>query len=176
MNENKTLSTKLAMTAGTISTPSIRDFTIEMMKVAPPSYRTARASRHRHPPDEREPGGNVLHTTRVVRLVLMMADACRMNRTTRDVLMSAAILHDICRYGLEDESEFSVKGHPGLVRELAKKNSISCRCSERIFSIVEKHMGRWGPYPYTANMVEDDILHIADMISARAEEVWEQLK
>jgi len=106
MGTKDSTSTKLAMVAGTIATPSIRDFTIEMMKVAPPSFRTAKASKHHHPPDEREVGGNALHTLRVVKLVKLMADSCNFDRTTTDISISAAIIHDMCRYGLNDEDEF----------------------------------------------------------------------
>lgn len=167
--------TKLAMVAGAIATPSIRDFTIEMMKVAPPSFRAARASRAHHPPDEREASGNALHTLRVVKLVRLLADACNFDRVTTDISISAAIIHDMCRYGLNDEDEASSKGHPLIPRKLAERHSITCDHADVIFDVAEYHMGRWGPYPYVPQVTPDSVLHLADTISAHANEVWEQL-
>lgn len=175
MTDSEALATRLAMIAGTISTPCIRDFTIHMMSVAPASFRTAKASRNNHPPDEREPGGNILHTIRVTKLVKLMADSCSLDRITTDTIIAAAIIHDICRYGLDDEHEATLKEHALLPRELAKRHSITCEYDEDIFRIAEGHMGKWGPHPYTPQVFPGAIIHLADMVSAHANEVWEQL-
>lgn len=175
MSTGVDISTKLAMVAGTIATPGIRDFTIEMMKAAPPSFRTARASKVHHPPDEREAGGNALHTLRVVKLVKLMADACDFDRITTDISISAAIIHDLCRYGLNDEDEDTSKEHPLVPRRLAEKHSITCDHADAIFEVAEHHMGKWGPRPYVPRVTPDSVLHFADAISAHANEVWEPL-
>ena len=145
------------------------------MKVAPPSFRTARASKVHHPPDEREAGGNSLHTLRVVKLVRLLADSCDFDKTTTDISISAAIIHDICRYGLNDECEVTPKDHALAPRKLAEKHSITCDHADRIFDLAEHHMGRWGPYPYAPQASPSDVLHFADTVSAHANEVWEQL-
>lgn len=175
MTSSGTVSTKLAMLAGTISTPSIRDFTIEMLKVASPSFGTARASRNNHPADEREPEGNALHTLRVAKLVRLIADVCDHSTILVDIVTSAALIHDEGRYGLDDEDEVTTKEHPLIPRKLAERHSITCEHANIIFDIVEAHMGRWGPTPHTPKISLDVVLHLADAISAHANEVWEPL-
>lgn len=167
--------TGLLVLVGTIHTPCIRDFTIAMLKAAPPSFRTARASKNHHPLDEREPGGNSLHTLRVVKLVKLLADVCDYDRLTTDLVTSAASIHDLCRYGLNDENEATLKEHALLPRMLAGRHFITCEYANDIFNIAENHMGRWGPNQYFPQACPSDIIHIADALSARAHEIWEQL-
>ncbi len=170
--------TLLAMQAGAIHTPCIRDFTLAMMKIAPPSFRTAQASKVHHPLDEREPGGNALHTLRVVKIVRLLADACDYDRLATDKLISAAIIHDLCRYGLDDENEVTLKDHALYPRKLAERYSMrpnDWEFSEDIFDIAENHMGRWGPNQYFPQVDSSDIIHIADVLSAHANEVWDKL-
>ena len=175
MSTGETAPTKLAMLAGTISTPGIRDFTIEMLKVAPASFRTARASRNNHPLDERESGGNALHTLRVAKLVRLMVDACNLNSLLADIVTSAAAIHDLGRYGLNDTDEYTSKEHALVPRKIAEKHSITCDYAEVIFKVAEDHMGRWGPNQRIPKVSLSDILHFSDAISAHADEVWEQL-
>lgn len=175
MSTEKDASTKLAMIVGTISTPNIRDFTIEMMKVAPPSFRTAKASENHHPLDERGPAGNSLHSLRVTMLVRLIADTCDLSPLLVDILTSAGILHDSGRYGLDDKDEYTSKEHALVPRKIAEKHSITCEHADVIFQVMEQHMGRWGPQPYTPKLSLGVILHLADAISAHADEVWEQL-
>lgn len=169
--------TQLVAIAGAISTPSIREFTLEMMKAAPVSFKEARASRMHHPLDERGPAGNAIHTLRVVKLNRLMADACNYNALATDIQISAATIHDMVRYDLDDRrlDQGTSLEHPLHPRKLAEKYSIACPFAEAIFSIAEKHMGKWGPTSHPPSITPGSILHIADMISAHANEVWELL-
>ena len=157
----------------TISSPVIRDFTLEMLRVAPASFRTARASLNHHPVDERGPAGNCLHTLRVVKLVKLLADACDYNAALTSIITSAAAIHDLGRYGPDDKNEFTSQDHPFRPREIAKENSIDCVLASAIFSMAESHSGKWGKVPYMPTSTPADLLHFADMISAHAHEVWE---
>jgi len=161
--------------ANTISTPGIRDFTIKMLEAAPPSFKTAPASKNNHPPDERGPSGNLIHSVRVAKLVKLMADSFNYDRLTTDILTSAAEVHDLCRYGLDDKASDTTLEHPLHPRIIAELNSITCPYADLIFDIAEKHMGKWGPLQHVPDVAPEDTLHIADMISAHANEVWEQL-
>lgn len=154
---------------------SIQAFTKSMLDVAPKSFWGARASRVHHPPDERGPGGNCIHTLRVIKLVRLMADSCNLSILSTDILISAAVIHDLCRYGLDDEHEATLKEHALIPRQLAARHSIPCGHAEEIFAITENHMGRWGPNPYIPQATPSDLMHFADVISAHADEVWEQL-
>ncbi len=157
----------------TISSPIIRDFTLEMLRVAPASFRTARASLNHHPVDERGPAGNCLHTLRVVKLIRLFADSCDYNRTLADISISSASIHDLGRYGIDDTEEYTSQDHPYCPREIAEKHSIECVFSNTIFDIVEAHSGKWGKVPSVPSVLPREILHFADMISAHAHEVWE---
>lgn len=177
MSDEKDAFTQLVAIAGAISTPSIREFTLEMLKAAPASFREARASRMHHPVDERGPTGNAIHTLRVVKLNRLMADACNYNTLATDIQISAATTHDMVRYDLDDKyrDQGTTLEHPLYPRKLAEKHSITCPFADAIFGVAERHMGKWGPTPYPPNITPGGILHIADMISAHANEVWEQL-
>lgn len=166
----------LVAIANAISTPDIRDFTIKMLEVAPPSFKTAPASKNNHPPDERGPSGNSIHSVRVAKLVRLMAEAFNYGRLTTDILTSAAEIHDLCRYDLDDKASGTTLEHPLHPRIIAELNSINCPYADLIFDIAEKHMGKWGPSPHVPAVAPEDALHIADMISAHANEVWEQLE
>ena len=153
----------------------IKEFTLNMLRVAPKSYWESRSSRSHHPPDERLPGGNLIHIVRMTRLALMMAECCNLEGIDKDIIISASVLHDLCRNGLEGSSEYTLPEHPRLVKELARMNSISCYFSGAIFSIIESHMGKWGEIPYIPHMNSHIIIHLADAISDRAEQAWEEL-
>jgi len=150
----------------------IRDFTEHMLDVAPASFWTAKASLNHHPEDERGNEGNLIHTIRVAKLVCIMAEGCNLTSIELDVLLSAAILHDPCRYGKDGTEEYTNPEHPQLVRELAVHYSIGCEYSVDIFTLIERHMGKWGKVPYNPEVTPSALLHLADMVSANAEQVW----
>lgn len=173
--ENKGRIAELYTVVRQIHDESIQTFTKSMLDVAPKSFWSARASRVHHPPDERGPGGNCTHTLRVIRLVRLMADSCDLSILPTDILISAAVIHDLCRYGLDDEHEVTFKEHALVPRQLAARYSITCEHAEEIFAITGDHMGRWGPNPYIPQVAPSDLMHFADAISAHADEIWEQL-
>jgi len=159
-----------------IEDEEIKNFTKVLLSKAPPQFWYGRASREHHPPDERGQYGNLIHTIRTVKLVSMMLESCDARPIICDIVTSATVLHDLCRNGLEWENEHSVPEHPHLVRELAESHSISCGHSETIFGLIETHMGRWGDPPHIPSVSYSGIIHLADMISARAEQVWDKLR
>ncbi len=147
--------------------PSICVFVRKMLESAPAAFYERPASTHHHALDEREEGGNLLHTVRVIDLVLIMADVCRINKASKDILVASAILHDMFRHGIDGEQEYSCASHPALVRNVAEANNLMCRHYDAIMEAVEHHMGRWGSLPFTPHLTIKDILHLADSIDAR---------
>ncbi len=161
---------------GLIDSEEIRNFTKRLLEVAPEGFWSNKASKNHHPLDERLPGGNPLHEMRVTKIARVIADSCDLNSLYEDILISAALLHDVCRYGLNNNlKDYTVKYHPFLVRRLARINGIKCEYSERIFLIIEKHTGKWGDPPYTPEVSLEAMLHLADNISANAHYIWDQL-
>lgn len=156
-----------------IFNPSIRNFVLDMLSYAPAGFYERPASTRHHLPDERGESGNLLHTIRVVNMVLVLVDVSTIKGVEKDVLMASAILHDLCRYGLEDEFEHSCRNHPSLVRRVAEDHSLTCDCYDLIMRIIENHMGRWGDPQFIPHISMDGMLHIADCICARGLEVMQ---
>lgn len=155
-----------------IADPYIKDFTEHMLEVVPDTFWTAKASLNHHPEDERGDEGNLIHTIRVAKIVRIMAEGCNLTSIELDVLLSGAILHDPCRYDKDGTADYTIPEHPLLVRELAEDYSIECEYSVDIFTLIERHMGKWGKVPYNPEVTPSALLHLADMISANAELVW----
>ncbi len=147
--------------------PSIFGFVRKMLDLAPAAFYRRPASTRHHAFDEREEGGNLLHTIRVVDMVLIMADVCRIDNVSKDILVASAVLHDMFRHGIDGEQEHACDNHPALVRRVAEANNLTCRYYDNIMVVVEHHMGRWGSPPFTPRLSIEGILHIADSIDAR---------
>lgn len=167
------LTDKLYSIVSTIRDTDIRAFTLRMLHAAPKSFWTGSASRHHHMEDERGKFGNLLHTIRVAKLARMLCDVGSFSTMQTDIVTSAAVLHDVCRHGVDGTAERSVKEHPKLVRKLAKEHRLSCTGSNAIFRIVEVHMGKWGIDPYVPALSMSSVVHIADVVIARFAEVIE---
>lgn len=144
-----------------------------------------------HPPDERGPGGNIIHTQRVVRICNILIDSFSAIEVERDVLIAAAILHDVTKYvDWAGNGEFKYdRMHPYTVtllvedirKEEEKYSSLSPRsfvrdCDpdivETILQIVRRHLGPWSPvpetYPYS---MADWALHLSDHIASKLHEI-----
>jgi len=155
-----------------IKNPEIRHFTEDMLGVMPSVFWTARASKGHHPEDERGIEGNIVHSERVVKIVRVMAEGTRISPDELDCLTSAALLHDGCRHGLYGTENTTVNNHPSLIRELASNHGINCAYAVEIFALIERHMGKWGTPEYWPEITPSAMLHMADMISAHAEQIW----
>lgn len=153
----------------------IRDFTREMLEVLPDAYWLRPASTRYHLLDERGLYGNLKHTIRVVHTVDVVCSIVgdSFPQLTRDMLKSAAILHDGGRHGLLGDSDTSLPNHPKLPRELAEQKGISCEHSNRIFNLIELHMGRWGESPLTPLIDPWAVLHLADVFCASSQVIFE---
>ena len=149
-----------------ISNVSIFNFVRKMLDVVPPAFYERPASTDHHALDERGECGGLLHTIRVIDLVLVMANSCNMNQIRKDILVAGASLHDSCRHGLDGKSEHSVEDHPLLVRKLAEEHNLYCDCYDSIMGVIESHIGRWGKPPFTPYVDLETILHLADCINA----------
>jgi len=158
---------------GRIITRDFRDLTEATLKVAPAAFWTRECSKKYHPVDERGLYGNLVHTIRVGRVVLVIVDACGYSRWTIDRVLSGAILHDVCRHGLDGKSQYSDKEHPRLVRQLMDNNRIGLNspAREEMLEDIEKHMGRWDNPSYAPGILPSEVLHLADAVDAKLVEV-----
>jgi len=127
------------------------------------------SSVYHHLPDERVEWGNLVHTLRVVRVCAVLSDILLLVQRERDILRSAAVLHDICKYGIDADAERILTIHPLLVRQFLDREGIVC--DPLVLTCIESHMGRWGSercdWMASRQITLPFLLHIADCIVAR---------
>lgn len=174
MNDYHKLWNDLSQLVDQIKNESIKRFTIDMVHSASDVWQRP-ASHSHHLLDERETHGNLLHTVRVASLCKLICEAVEVQSDTgydnEDILLSAAILHDMCRYGLFGSSETSRPDHPKLVRLFAEEKGLSCDHFDEVMEAVESHMGQWSENPVILVIDPSTALHLADCIVARWAEV-----
>lgn len=145
-----------------------------------------------HPPDEHGPGGNVIHTKRVVRIAKIMADSYALSDEECDILFAACILHDVTKGVLhEDCDSFTYDPmHPYTVGKFVYNCQISDKehandghstslfisedSLQTILRLIRCHLGPWSPVPETYPIsYMDYIVHLADNISSKIHSVIE---
>ena len=160
-----------------IDNPFIRELVIGVFDNVPSHFWTqpSSGSGRFHPKDEREQGGLVLHTKRVVRLVEHLCHSYGYYGIERDKLIAAALIHDVGKFGWgEEPAERQVHGHETLPREqLETIDEVRDNpFFNDVFAIAEGHSGRWGPsrpFSDTGLAALASILHIADYIASRSD-------
>lgn len=144
----------------------------------------ASALAHEHPPDEHTEGGNVLHTARVARMAIAMADSFGLESIERDGVLAAALLHDTTK-GAEIEGGIQYDPfHPYTVgpmiyalQEEEKQSprnggSTTLRVDpemlEQILRLVRCHLGIASPLPETVpSHPLEWLVHQADYLACR---------
>lgn len=145
-----------------------------------------------HPYDEHGIGGNVLHTKRVTRIVAILADSYNLSPEERDIVLAAAIIHDICKGKKDNGAEHPCYDpmHPYTVGKFVEKcrskdkqnNSdsdsstlyLSEEIVQSILRLVRCHLGPWSPIPETFPITYlDFIVHLADNIASKMHTVIE---
>lgn len=155
-----------------IKNDSIRGWTIAMLKVAPSAFweRAASSTGKYHKVDENGAGGQVIHTLRVLSMVEHLVRMDALSEIERDILLSAATLHDVCKYGLDGKTEHTIDEHPRLVEKLRNDNMVllpQCEHATQILSTVSQHSGRWTVIPVPPATRLGRLLHIADFVASR---------
>jgi hypothetical protein len=147
----------------------IRNLVVEVLRLAPGYFWQVPSSpsgKH-HPPDENKPGGKVLHTKRTVYIAYQLARMENLSQLETDLLLGAMLIHDIYSQGPDDlPLQKTDPNHPLLIRK--KTGSLEgLPYYDDIMSIVEAHMGRWGPVTPESKL--QWLAHIADYIPSRKE-------
>lgn len=135
-----------------------------------------------HPPDEHGAGGNLLHTKRVVRIVVLICTAQDRVYFEKDLMIAAAILHDLMKGGESEDAPQDSPMHPygvdAIVEQLRAEDedSVSLVRSnsalleeeyvQQILRLIRTHLGRWSPVPETVPITTLEwALHTADLIA-----------
>lgn len=139
-----------------------------------------------HPPDERDKGGNILHTKRAVRVGSVLADSYSLSSDEKDLITAALLLHDITK-GIKPQSSdkyYYDPMHPYTAGSFIKKCQeqdkkyasesqsstlfISEEDTQTILRLIRCHLGPWSPVPETTPVTYMDmIVHLADNISSK---------
>jgi len=152
-----------------ISNYHIREFTRRVLEKSPNYFwKIASSSTGKyHPEDENCVGGEVKHVKRVVKVANHLCECWDVVGNQRDYILSAAIMHDLCKNGLED-SGYTVAGHGFLWIELVRdETKLNEDWFKEICRLVACHMGRFDT-PYIIG--EDKslmIIQAADYIASR---------
>lgn len=144
-----------------------------------------------HPEKARMIGGLVWHTKVAVRIGYDMINSDTLLGVEEklflsDIVVSALILHDTYKYGLDGKSELTLGEHPriafNVVRKYSKNPGINLKYRtilEDIAECIYSHMGKWNipkenpsailPVPNTKLRLT---VHQADMLSSRLHVYW----
>lgn len=155
-----------------IEDPDIRMLVKGILQCAPRYFWKipASATGKYHPPDENQPGGQIIHTKRAVYLADQLCRMDDIRGLDRDKVLAAMIVHNIFVRGLGDEpDEKTDPDHPLHVRKETQHLRDSPYYSE-IMTLLEGHMGRWGPCQEVRPITRlARLVHIADYVSSRRE-------
>jgi hypothetical protein len=169
-----------------IADDNLRMFAAELIGNAPDYFFVvpASSSKKYHPYFAREEGGLVKHTRCVVFYAECNAESFNLNQHEKDLLIIAAIAHDIKKQGNENNGKHTVWEHPELasnyVLEMQKKHQelINKNDAEQIANAVIAHMGKWAhnkefiknkkQYPLPQTLF-DYALQSADYVASRNE-------
>lgn len=162
-----------------IKDSNIRDFAKTLIENADDYFFTvpASSSGKYHPDFARGNGGLVRHTKAVVyftneiiRSELQFGDT--INEHTADLLLVAALAHDIKKQGNGIEGH-TVKEHPTLAADYVKRmwvndlHGISGEDIDFVYDVIRSHMGPWQePKPKTREQL---IVYYADYVASRKE-------
>lgn len=130
-----------------------------------------------HPVFTHGEGGLVRHTKSVAWIceeLLRMSTYAYMRDEYKDYARIACLLHDVCKYGREDEENKDVyKEHGAAAAELVcdawEEFWGGVRCPELLTMAIRSHMGQWtedkNDRPFT-NI--DRLVHLSDYIASRS--------
>ena len=161
-----------------ITDVNLRKLAIEIIACADDYFFTipASSSGKFHPPFSLGEGGLVRHTKCVVYMVNCLCESFNIDEYKRDMLIVAALAHDIKKQGDCTEGlGYTVHEHPLLA---ASEILIPHNVMKTIVNTIQSHMGKWGADPKFIGdkkplpMPESDcakILQAADYLASRKE-------
>lgn len=158
--------TQLLDEVNKIQDPGVRNFTVEAIQTVSHDNWSKRASSNHHPEDERGEYGNSIHTLRVIKLVRWLCEVCKKPQFDTDCCVSAAALHDVCRYGKFGLSNYTDPNHPEIAVAFLKKIKPETQ-QAIILDAVRHHMSQWGPSGYVPDISARDAVILADYLASQ---------
>lgn len=167
-----------------IQNSDIKNFTEQMISRLPDYFFEVAASStgKYHPPYALGQGGLVRHTCAAVRIALELfrCDTVTGNFSdeTKDQIISALILHDGCKSGIEKQT-YTVVEHPIEVVKFCKqqediKQILDEKTFDNIMNGIITHMGQWRfDYKKKCNVLDEPksgmqkFIHMCDYLASR---------
>jgi HD superfamily phosphohydrolase YqeK len=175
-----------------ITDPSIKSFIRSVLTKADAFWQASSTIvESAHPPDEYFAGGLVLHTKRVVRTAIMIANTFECQPAEFDILIAAALLHDITKAVWRDDTKNEILHdtmHSYTVdsfvewclqddqskSDTAKNNALNIteEILHQILRLIRCSHGVWSPIPETLPITQlERALHIADLIASNVHHI-----
>ena len=160
-----------------IKDSAVKKLTKEVLKEADDWFfiEPASSSGKYHPEFALGVGGLLLHTRAVVYFLIeiLRSELYDIDEYHKDLLILAAIAHDIKKYGENGNGGHTVKNHPELASKFIEnvnkknKNIIKKNDLKYVQDCILKHMGIFGDdIPKTD---DEKVLHLSDLIASRRE-------
>lgn len=164
-----------------IKNPVIAEFTRFCLENAPPYFfeKASSSTGKYHSTWSNGSGGLVRHSRATAYVAKELGDAYRLTPDEKDAAIAAAILHDLCKYGLPG-GPHTTKTHDAEAAKYVYGLSKRFAGGEvpllmEICAGIAHHFGRWGsehpsrplkefPEDYSRVM---QVVHVADMIASR---------
>lgn len=122
---------------------------------------------YHHLDDEKGVWGNALHTIRVTKIALVLANSYSLKGSDKDYLIASSLFHDIGKHGKKGLSMGILPEHPFIVGDILRDTNFE---DDRLVGIIRLHMGRWtpslSPDEWLKNGKVTELLHLADCIEA----------
>ena len=127
-----------------------------------------------HPSFSQGVGGLVRHTKAVVMFaeeLLRMSSYMYMSDEHKDFVIMACILHDTCKYGIDEYDKDEYKCHARnacVMVDSAWADYFKTQCSEFFLSAIRCHMGQWSEREDRPFTNIDRCVHMADYMASRS--------
>ncbi len=167
-----------------IKNPDIKNFTIRALESLPDYFYEvpASSSGKYHPQYALGKGGLVRHTKAAVRIALELfrceTVTGHYSDNTKDIIISALLLHDGCKHGLNG-SKYTITEHPIVVVEMIRNNNdlnnlLDKEIFDKIMNGILTHMGQWNlDYKTKKEVLEkpktgvQNFIHMCDYLASR---------
>lgn len=167
-----------------IKNPDIKNFTIKALESLPDYFYEvpASSSGKYHPQYALGKGGLVRHTKAAVRIALELfrceTVTGHYSDNTKDIIISALLLHDGCKHGLNN-SKYTITEHPIVVVEMIRNNNdlnnlLDKEIFDKIMNGILTHMGQWtSDYKTGKEVLEkpktgiQNFIHMCDYLASR---------
>jgi hypothetical protein len=145
-----------------------------MEQVQPWAYVSPSSSTGKHhPEDENREYGQMFHIKKVVKLVNHLCRAFAIIGRRRDLLILAALIHDLAKFGLKENLGYTDPDHDVIMADVFKNTAAGEKTLTQndinfVYPLLAGHMGPWGSNPdLFINNPFVRIIYIADYISSR---------